>query len=85
MECKKDIHFSLDFGWFSVHGRFAEQTKSFNMMKVICRQSLRGWYFFFGGGGGGGRGGGGFSGGGLVGLWGGGGGGGWEGRVFQAG
>ena len=52
MECKKDIHFSLDFGWFSVHGRFAEQTKSFNMMKVICRQSLRGWYFFFGGGGG---------------------------------
>ena len=55
MECKKDIHFSLDFGWFSVHGRFAEQTKSFNMMKVICRQSLRGWYFFFGGGGGAGR------------------------------
>ena len=52
MECKKDIHFSLDFGWFSVHGRFAEQTKSFNMMKVICRQSLRGWYFFFRGGGG---------------------------------
>ena len=23
------------------------------MMKVICRQSIRGWYFFFGGGGGG--------------------------------
>ena len=51
MECKKDMHFSFDFGWLSIHGRFAEQTKSFNMMKVICRQPIRGWYYFFGGGG----------------------------------
>ena len=39
-------------GFLSMGGLLNRQNL-LSMMKVICRQSLRGWYFFFGGGGGG--------------------------------